>query len=45
MIFDYTDNTVPYETGASPITFGGVGVYWIWETAGWVDNLVVTDMR
>jgi len=45
LVFDYTDNVVPYPAGASPITFGGIDLEWIWELLGWADNVVVTDMR
>jgi len=39
------DDTVPYENGAVPLTYGGLQFDWDWESVGWVDNVVVTDMR
>jgi hypothetical protein len=45
LVFDYTDDTVPYAPGAYPITYGGFEFVWVWELLGWVDNVVVTDMR
>jgi hypothetical protein len=45
MVFDYTDDTVPYPPGTLPITHGGIALGWVWELLGWADNLVVTDMR
>ena len=44
LVFDYTDNTVPYTNGATPITYGGIQFDWDWESRGWVDNVIVTDM-
>jgi hypothetical protein len=45
LVIDYVDDTVPYENGAVPLTYGGLQFDWDWEGVGWVDNVVVTDMR
>ncbi len=44
-VFDYTDDVVPYPSGTSPVTHGGISFTWVWELLGWADNVVVTDMR
>jgi hypothetical protein len=42
--FTFTDDK-PYPPGSSPITHGGLQLSWYLESLGWVDNVVVTDMR
>jgi hypothetical protein len=42
-VFDITDDR-PYPAGTAP-TRGGFQITWAWETLGWVDNVVVTDLR
>jgi len=42
--FDFTDDK-PFPAGSAPITYGGFQISWYLETLGWVDNVVVTDLR
>ena len=45
LVFDYVDDTVPLAPGATPVDHGGIGVQWACEDTGWIDDVVVTDLR
>jgi hypothetical protein len=44
VVVDYKDDTVGYAAGGSPIAYGGFAAEWTWETTGWIDNVIVTDL-
>jgi hypothetical protein len=41
---EFTDDKT-YPSGSSPIAYGGFQITWAWETLGWVDNVIVTDLK
>jgi len=44
LVYDVVDPAAA-DGGLRPPQFGGIQFMWLWESLGWIDNVVVTDMR
>ena len=44
LVYDVADPAAA-DGGLRPPQFGGIQFMWLWESLGWIDNVVVTDMR
>ena len=47
LVSDFTDARTTSDAGftSDPIPYGGVGVSWVWESLGWIDDVNVEALQ